>query len=187
MRFKMFSVVLVVAGLSLAACGGSDSVSTQTVTATVTTPAPAAATEAAVDRGTVVNVQMGEEGATFFVRPEQDTVAAGPVTFAVTNMGQLYHEFIVVANPDGIDPGSLPVANNEADEAQFEANIMGEAPYATPPIVPDDHKVGDSDHRMRPGWGAELTLDLKAGSYILICNIEGHYPSGKQYAPFTVT
>ena len=40
---------------------------------------------------------------------------------------------------------------------------------------------------MRPGWGAELTLDLKAGSYILICNIEGHYPGGKQYAPFTVT
>ena len=35
-------------------------------------------------------------------------------------------------------------------------------------------------------WGAELTVDLAAGKYTLLCNQPGHYTGGKQYAAFTV-
>ena len=67
----------------------------------------------------------------------------------------------------------------------MEEEIVGEAPYATPPIVPSDKKRGDADHRIRPeGWGAELTVDLEAGEYILLCNLSGHYQR-KQYTAFT--
>jgi uncharacterized cupredoxin-like copper-binding protein len=167
--------------LGVAACG--DDTATETVTVTTgeaaTTPA---------DKGTVVNVELGEESPTvYYVRPEQTTVKAGKVTFAVTNVGELYHEFIVYSNVDGVAPGDLPI-NEEEDEADLvEENIVGEAPYATPPIVPADREPGSADHRIRGGgWGAELTVDLEAGEYILLCNLAGHYTRFKQYAAFTV-
>ena len=108
------------------------------------------------------------------------------MTFAVTNVGELYHEFIVYSNTDGVGAGELPV-NEEDDEADLtEDDIVGEASYATPPIVPSDKKPGDADHRIRAGgWGAELTVELEAGDYILLCNLSGHYTKGKQYTDFT--
>jgi uncharacterized cupredoxin-like copper-binding protein len=114
-------------------------------------------------------------------------VEAGKVTFAVTNVGELYHEFIVYSNLDGVAAGDLPI-NEEEDEADLvEENIVGEAPYATPPIVPSDREPGAADHHIRGGgWGAELTVDLEAGKYILLCNLSGHYTQAKQYAAFTV-
>ena len=167
----MLLVLLGVAVLpvSVAACGDDDS------------------STSAADKGKVVNVELGESGSTYFVKPDQATVEAGTVTFAVTNVGELYHEFIVYSNLDDVAAGDLPI-NEEEDEADLvEENIVGEAPYATPPIVPSDKKPGDADHRIRGGgWGAELTVDLKAGKYILLCNLSGHYPQAKQYTAFTV-
>ena len=161
----------------VAACGGDD-----TKTVTVTTPAAGATSDE--DKGTVVKVELGESGSNYFVRPDRTRVDAGKVTFSVTNVGKLYHEFIVYSNVDDVAPGDLTV--NEENEAELvEDDIVGEAPYATPPIVPSDKKPGDADHRIRAeGWGAELTVDLKAGKYILLCNLSGHYQR-KQYTAFT--
>jgi uncharacterized cupredoxin-like copper-binding protein len=163
----------------VAACGDDDTTETVTVTA------PAGGDTTAADKGKLVNVELGEKGSTYFIKPDQATVDAGTVTFAVTNVGKLYHEFIVYSNGDDIAPGDLPV--NAEDEAELvEEEIVGEAPYATPPIVPSDKKPGDADHRIRPeGWGAELTVDLEAGKYILLCNLTGHYSQFKQYTAFT--
>jgi uncharacterized cupredoxin-like copper-binding protein len=137
-------------------------------------------------KGNVVKVELGESGSIYFVKPDQTTVEAGTVTFAVTNVGERYHEFIVYSNLDGVEPGDLPI-NKEEDEADLvEENIVGEAAYATPPIVPSDREPGAADHRIRGGgWGAELTVDLEAGKYILLCNLSGHYTQAKQYAAFT--
>jgi uncharacterized cupredoxin-like copper-binding protein len=179
----MLLILLAVAVLpfSIAACGGDDG-DNATRTVTVTTGGPSTS---AADKGKVVKVELGESGSTYFVKPDQATVEAGKVTFAVTNVGERYHEFIVYSNLDGVAPGDLPI--NEEEEADLiEENIVGEAPYATPPIVPSDKKPGDADHRIRSGgWGAELTVDLKAGKYILLCNLSGHYSRAKQYSAFT--
>ena len=159
-------LVLVVVSLpfGVAACGGEGDNAAGTVTVTTTVADDGSTTDAA-DTGTVVNVELGESGSTYYVEPEQTTVEAGTVTFAVTNMGELYHEFIVYSNLDGVEPGDLPI-NEEEDEADpVEENIVGEAAYATPPIVPSDREPGDADHHIRGGgWGAELTVDLEAGS-----------------------
>jgi uncharacterized cupredoxin-like copper-binding protein len=179
-------LVLVVVSLpfGVAACGGEGDDAAGTVTVTTTVAGGGSTTDVA-DTGTVVNVELGESGSTYFVKPDQTTVEAGTVTFAVTNVGELYHEFIVYSNLDGIEPGDLPI--NEEDEADLvEENIVGEAAYATPPIVPSDKKPGDADHRIRGGgWGAEMTVDLEAGEYILLCNLTGHYGTYKQYTAFT--
>ena len=160
--------------MGLAACGGDDS------------SASADSSTSAADKGKVVNVQLGESGSTYFVKPDQTTVEPGRVTFAVTNVGELYHEFIVYSNLDNVSAGDLAI-NEEEDEADLvEENIVGEAAYATPPIVPSDREPGDADHHIRGGgWGAEMTVDLEAGEYILLCNLTGHYGTYKQYAAFT--
>ena len=170
---------------SVTACGGDDGDNVAR-TVTVTATATGGSSTSAADKGMVVKVELGESGSTYFVKPDQATVEAGKVTFAVTNVGELYHEFIVYSNLDGVAAGDLPI-NEEEDEADLvEENIVGEASYATPPIVPSDKKPGDADHRIRSGgWGAELTVDIKAGKYILLCNLSGHYTQAKQYAAFT--
>jgi len=184
---KPVRVLLMLLGIAMlpfgvAACGGDN----DTKTVTVTAPATGDTSTTAADKGKVVKVELGESNSTYFVKPDRAAVDAGKVTFAVTNVGKLYHEFIVYSNVDGVAPGDLPV-NKEEDEADLvEEDIVGEAPYATPPIVPPDKKPGDADHRIRPeGWGAELTVDLKAGKYTLLCNLSGHYTKGKQYVAFT--
>ena len=108
---RMLVVLLGVAVLSVsvAACGGDDDSSTS-----------------AADKGTVVNVELGESGSTYFVKPDQTTVEAGTVTFAVTNVGELYHEFIVYSNVDGVAAGDLPI-NEEDDEADLVEENIGSA------------------------------------------------------------
>ena len=167
----MLGVLLGIAVLApgVAACGGNDDSSTS-----------------ATGKGTV-NVALGESGLTYFVKPDRTTLEDGTVTFAVTNEGELTHEFIVYANPDDVAAADLPI-DAEADVAKLdEQSVIGAAPYATPPIVPSDREPGAADPRIPGGgWGAELTVDLAAGKYILLCNLPGHYSGGKQYATFTV-
>jgi len=185
-RARMLLVLVVVLlPFGVAACGGDEGDSAAGTVTVTTTVAGGGSTTDAADTGTVVNVELGESGSTYFVKPDQTAVEAGTVTFAVTNVGELYHEFIVYSNLDGIEPGDLPI--NEEDEADLvEENIVGEAAYATPPIVPSDKEPGDADHRIRGGgWGAGMTVDLEAGEYILLCNLTGHYGTYKQYAAFT--
>ena len=157
-RVPMLLLLGVVAlGVGVAACGGDDG-DNAAGTVTVTVTAAGAPSESAADKGEIVKVELGESGSTYFVKPDTTTVAAGKVTFAVTNVGELYHEFIVYSNLDNVSAGDLPV-NEEDDEADLvEENIIGEAPYATPPIVPSDKKRGDADHRFprrHPGWHGE--------------------------------
>ena len=132
---KVLLLGMVVLAFGVAACGGDDDdEASETVTVTVTSAGEQDTT--AADRGTIVNVELGESGSTYFVKPDRTTVEAGTVTFAVTNVGELYHELIVYTNVDGVAAGELPV-NEEEDEADLvEDNIVGEAAYATPPIVP---------------------------------------------------
>lgn len=171
-------VALMLASGLLAACGGSDNDSS----AAEETKTEAAATK---DQGTVVNVEMGEAGKKYFVKVDKDKVKAGNVTFKVTNNGKLYHEFVVVKSD--LAPGDLPIDEKEDKVSEDDVEIVGEAPYAKPPIVPKDKEPGAEDHHIRgEGWGAELTVDLKAGKYVLLCNLAGHYGTFKQYVAFTV-
>ena len=130
------------------------------------------------DKGEIINIELGEDGAKYFVKSDPDSVDAGKATFSVRNIGSIYHEFIVYLNEDGVAAAELPIKHNIAD--LDEEKIVGEVEYAKPPIVPDDKKPGATDHRIRPGgWGAEMTVDLDPGKYILLRNLEGHYATGQ--------
>lgn len=103
-----------------------------------------------------------------------DTAPAGEVVFTITNDGpEDIHEFVIFQTD--LDPGALPVdENGVVDEEGEGITVVDEV---------EDLAVGATE---------ELTVDLEAGSYVLVCNIwsedegEAHYAMGMR-APFTAT
>jgi uncharacterized cupredoxin-like copper-binding protein len=123
------------------------------------------------DGGEEVNVVVSE----FTVEPDPESVGAGEVTFVVDNQGGETHEFLVV---DADSADVLPVD----DDGAFDEAAFGE------------DKVLDEVEDIESGDTAELTLDLEAGTYLLLCNVveeeesgevESHFMKG-MHATFTV-
>jgi uncharacterized cupredoxin-like copper-binding protein len=108
------------------------------------------------------------------VLPDSESVPAGAVTFEVTNDGpEDVHEFVVIRTD--LAPTELPTDETGAvDESGEGIEVIDEI---------EDIPVGETQ---------ELTADLEAGSYVLICNIysedeqEAHYAMGMSVA-FSVT
>ena len=130
----------------------------------------AASASPAAASGTTMEVTLKE----WSVLPVPDSVAAGSVTFKVTNTGPNdVHEFVVLKTD--LDAGALPTdANGAVSESGAGIEVEGEI---------EDIAVGAS---------AELPLTLAAGKYVLLCNIyddtekEAHYKMGMRIG-FTVT
>lgn len=106
--------------------------------------------------GQKVGVTMKE----FTLTPAPKSVKAGKVTFAVKNLGALEHELIVIKT--NIAAGKLPMKGDRASEKG---------------------RVGEVE--VKPKKSGTLTVSLKAGKYVLICNVRGHYKAG-QFSAFTV-
>jgi uncharacterized cupredoxin-like copper-binding protein len=117
--------------------------------------APAAVTGAPADTNSqLVGVTLGE----FSVKADSTEVSAGKVTFAVRNDGAAKHELVVLESND---------ANLAIDSA------TGKATEDTSGVK----HIGEIDG-LDAGKTKALTLDLPAGTYLLICNIPGHYHLG---------
>jgi uncharacterized cupredoxin-like copper-binding protein len=86
------------------------------------------------------------------------------VTFNVTNAGTTIHEFVVVKTDS--KAADLTVVDNKIDESV---------------LTPVD-EIED----IEAGAAPTLTVDLAAGHYVLLCNIETHYSQG-MYADFDVS
>jgi uncharacterized cupredoxin-like copper-binding protein len=123
----------------------------------------AGATTAAGDGGaaTTVNVALGTADNEYAMEPDPAEAPAGTVTFVVTNGGAMEHEMVVIKTDKGA--ANLGEANGEADETGAVDEIV-----------------------LAAGESGELTVDLDAGGYALVCNLPGHYAAG-MFADFTVT
>lgn len=95
------------------------------------------------------------------VVPSSSSVPAGKVTFRVANRGTMEHEFVVLRTDR--HHHVLPVKAAVAAETGRQGEISSIA----------------------PGKVRSLTLTLKPGKYVLICNLLGHYKAG-QYAALRV-
>lgn len=137
--------------LALAACTGAGS----------TTPAPQASASAG-PAGQRMAVKLTD---TLKMEPAEMSVKAGePVTFVVTNVGAIDHEFYLG-----------DAAAQDAHEMEMMAS-MG-------PMSVDD-SLGFT---VKPGETKELTFTFpKAGQMLAGCHIPGHYPAGMKMA-ITVT
>jgi uncharacterized cupredoxin-like copper-binding protein len=98
---------------------------------------------------------------------DQDTVPAGPITFAVTNRSKsVTHELLVVK----LSSQDTKLPYDENDSKVVESKLT---------------KVVDSDD-IKPGVRKMITVALKPGDYLLICNQAGHYLAGMR-TTLTVT
>jgi uncharacterized cupredoxin-like copper-binding protein len=92
------------------------------------------------------------------------SVLAGTVRFTARNEGPSIHELEVFSVPAGVDPNHLPIEANVADT---------EGPGL---------EVVDEVEDIAPSTSATLTVSLEPGSYVLICNLAGHYQQGMRLA-----
>ncbi|MBZ9798497.1 plastocyanin/azurin family copper-binding protein [Mesorhizobium sp. ES1-4] len=104
--------------------------------------------------------------ATMGIKALPRAVKAGEVTFNVKNDSKDgVHEMIVMYLADPSKPLPYIEAENRVDEDK----------------AGDKGEVSELD----PGKSGSLTVELKAGKYLLICNVPGHYGAG-MWTEFTV-
>lgn len=122
--------------------------------------------EASSSAGTTVTAALGQSDAgEYTITLDKESVPAGEVTFKIANEGELEHEFEIVQTD--VAEGDLPVESGQADvEAEGGEEI-------------------DEVEDLASGAEQDLTVDLEAGKYLLICNLPGHYEQGMVTA-FTV-
>jgi len=93
------------------------------------------------------------------IKVSRTRVPAGDVTFHVKNVSkETIHEMIVVFLTDPGAPLPYIEDQNRVDEEK----------------VIDKGEVSELD----PGKSGSLTLNLAPGTYLLICNVPGHYAAG---------
>jgi uncharacterized cupredoxin-like copper-binding protein len=109
----------------------------------------------------------GMMGGMMSIRVDQQTVKSGTVTFDVTNWSRsVLHEMLVVSvdNPTAPLPYDYPQARVPEDQVK----VLGEA----------------AD--LQPNISKTFEVKLTPGSYLLICNLPGHYAAGMA-VPLSVT
>jgi hypothetical protein len=96
------------------------------------------------------------------------SIPSGNVVFVDTNRGPIAHELVVfkLESASSTLP-LLPDKSVDEDPDRIEA-------------------VVDSGSALAPGETRLLTGDLEPGSYMVVCNLAGHYQLGMQ-TPLTVT
>lgn len=146
MKWKQGIVVVTVGlGAMLAACTGEPTRGAEPVTpvAGVTTDATPA------DRRLAVSLTE------WTVAPSRQSIPAGALTIAATNLGQTAHDLVIVRSDAG--PKDLPIVDGRGDETKMK--VIGRF---------QEFKSGEK----------EKLFALDSGRYLLICNLPAHYQQG---------
>jgi uncharacterized cupredoxin-like copper-binding protein len=117
---------------------------------------------------TMINVvESGEGGGAMTLTLDQTTVRAGPAVFNVKNDAATEeHEMVVVRLKSADQKIPLNKAKHRVNENKLKS--IGEV------------------SGLKPGAAGRLKVDLKPGTYLLICNIKSHYEAG-MFAKLVVT
>ena len=93
------------------------------------------------------------------IRIDHDTAKAGSVKFDVTNWSRMMvHEMLIVAVDDPSTP--LPYDYNAAKVPETAVKVLGDT------------------SELQPNMSREVEVTLAPGTYLLICNVAGHYAAG---------
>jgi uncharacterized cupredoxin-like copper-binding protein len=112
----------------------------------------------------IETVVMSDADGAMKMAADKADLKAGMVTFNVSNRADSasQHEMIVVKlTPEEIaNPDSLPYDDKSATFDEEQVNDRGE--------------VSELD----PGKSGSLSVELTPGTYMLVCNVPGHYKAG---------
>ncbi len=116
---------------------------------------------------TVKVTEGGEGGGPMTLTLDQSTIKAGETTFLVHNDAMTEeHEMVLVKLKTADQKIGVDAAKDLVNETKL--NSMGEVA------------------ELKPGADGELKAKLVPGSYVLLCNIKGHFQAG-MHAMLTVT
>ncbi len=115
---------------------------------------------AAATAATTVTVTERE----FAISLGSDSAPAGTVTFDISNAGSVAHNVYVIKTD--LAPDALPTAGGQIDQSKVDV-------------------VAHTDGDIAAGQSAKVSAKLAAGSYVLVCDVPGHYQLGMHVA-FTV-
>ena len=157
-RCRALSLVAMLA-LVTAGCSGGSSPAASTPQSPTFTPANPSTTvvpatpSSAGTPGAIVATESEWK-----IQLSNDTVSSGENTFRINNAGTQEHEFVVIRTDVAAD--KLPVENGEVTLDASGLSAIGK-------------KQG-----IAAGQTVDLPLTLTTGTYVLICNIPGHYQQG---------
>ena len=146
-----------------------------------------AAFASAAQAATHVNVSLWDKGGDMAM-PKGLVYGAPGVDLSKATMG-------IKATPGSVKAGQITfdVVNESKDEehemiVMYLADPSKELPYIASEERVDEDRAGDKGEvsELDPGGKGSLTVDLKPGKYLLICNVPGHYAAG-MWTEFTVT
>ncbi|MBP1862246.1 plastocyanin/azurin family copper-binding protein [Rhizobium herbae] len=116
---------------------------------------------------TVKITEGGEGGGPMTLSVDQSTIKAGETTFLVhIDALSEEHEMVLVKMKSADQKIAVEAAKDRVNEKKL--NSMGEV------------------SELKPGADGELKAKLVPGSYVLLCNIKGHFQAG-MHAMLTVT
>jgi uncharacterized cupredoxin-like copper-binding protein len=93
----------------------------------------------------------------YAITPSSDSARAGRVKITVRNRGHRVHEMLVVKAD-----GAVPQNGKRVDEGKLER----------------EHRLIGEISDVAPGRSRAETFRLKKGTYLLFCNLPGHYAAG---------
>ncbi|EKO3379452.1 hypothetical protein NI390_19095 [Vibrio fluvialis] len=126
----------------------------------------AAQVSAASMSAQVVHADLWDQMGVMGIKLDVPSVVEGSVSFEVINSSKtMVHEMLVVKVNNFHE--SLPYQTNEARVIEDKVQDFGEV------------------SELEPGQSGSLTVNLKPGKYLLLCNIPGHYEMG-MFTPFIV-
>ncbi len=154
-------VAFVVLAVLVVACGGDDDIEPASPAYPTTEGSFGAIRSPAGSVASTVEIVLAE----WAVKLRAGTVAAGEVTFKVSNAGTVPHELVIVRTNLATEalPVSRPVASGTVDKSLVAV-------------------VGRVDRVGSGGETREGTFALATGSYVLICDMPAHYELGMRVA-----
>ena len=98
----------------------------------------------------------------FRITPSRHAATSGVLTFRIQNHAPATHEFVVFRTD--LPPARLPIGSDglSVDES----------------VLRDVAEISE----VQSGTSETLSVALRPGHYVLICNLEGHYLGGMQGA-----
>lgn len=112
------------------------------------------------------SVKASVELKEFSITVDPSAVTSGKVMFETRNTGVAIHELVVLRT--NLAAGSLPMKGDKVDEEAAEMTSLGE--------------IGE----FSGGKTESKIFEMTRGTYVLICNIPGHYKQGMR-TTLTVT